>query len=151
MNFFLRTAFSASQRFLVSVFIVVTYFGAFWLVFWVFIGALYLHCCVQAFSSWSDLGLLSRRHAHASHCGDFLLQSMGPRACGLQKCGTQVQWLKFASSRARAQWLRHAGLSCGLWNLPSQRANPCPLRCQENPKPLDHQGSPLCVFFFFCF
>ena len=83
----------------------------------------------------------------------LLVAEHGPQSVRAS-CGAQAQWLKFASSRARAQWLRHTGLvqlSCGLWSLPNQRANPCPLRWQEDSKPLDHQGSPLCVFFFFPF
>ena len=30
----------------------------------------------------------------------------------------------------------------GMWNLPRQGSNPCPLRWQVDSSPLDHQGSP---------
>jgi len=36
-----------------------------------FLAVLGLHCCLQAFSSCNELGLLSRCSAQASHCSGF--------------------------------------------------------------------------------
>ena len=53
--------------------------------------ALGLHCCMQAFSSCGERGLLFIG-VWASHCGGFsLLQSMGSRCVGFNSCGMGAQ------------------------------------------------------------
>ena len=51
-----------------------------------------LHCCFQAFSSFSKQGLLSSCNAQASHCGNLSLAVdhglQGFRALGLSTCTT---------------------------------------------------------------
>ena len=80
---------------------------------YLFLTALGLRCCTQAFSSCSKRGLLFRCGAWASHCGGFsLLWSMGCRHTG-------------------SVVVAH-GLSCSTTRgiFPSQGLNPCPLHWQ---------------------
>ena len=56
-------------------------------VYYLFLTALGLCCCVCAFSSWGEQGLLSNCSAQASHCGGFSCckaWTLGcPKACGI--------------------------------------------------------------------
>ena len=70
---------------------------------YLFMVVLGLHCCVHAFSSCGEWGLLSSCNAWGSHCGDF---SGGVRALGhadVSSCCTWAQPLQCASRRAQAQ------------------------------------------------
>ena len=76
--------------------------ACFWCLIFIslFLAALGLHCCMQAFSSCNERGLLSS-HVRAFHCSGFsCLQSMDSIECGLNSCLTWVQ------------------LPHGTWNLP---------------------------------
>ena len=53
-----------------------------------FLAALALHCCLWAFSSFSEWGLLSSCGARASHC----CRVWAPGRTGFRSCGT---WAKF--------------------------------------------------------
>ena len=58
-------------------------------------------CCCEGFSLVVESGgLLSSCGARASHCGGFLLQSVGLSVCG-----------------CRLQALEHTLSSCGAWTL----------------------------------
>ena len=82
-----------------------------------FLVALGLHCCMQAFSGCRELGLLSSCNAQASQGSVFPY-------CGTLTLGTQVSVVG-----AR-------GIS------PDQGWNPCPLHRQGDSYALYHQGSP---------
>ena len=68
---------------------------------YLFLAVLGLHCCAQAFSSFSERGLLSGCGAWASHGGSFSLQSTGFRA-HFSSCSTWAQELRLPGSRAQA-------------------------------------------------
>ena len=72
----------------------------YWLI--CFVAVLGLPCCVWAFSSWSQQGLLSGCNAQASHCGGFF-------CCG--ECGL--------SSLGIGALLPHT-----MWNLPGAGIQP---------------------------
>ena len=59
----------------------------------------------------------------------LLLQSMDSRRTSFSRCGSQAQ------------------LPCGMWEIPDQGLNPCPLNWQAESYPLDHQGSPLHISY----
>ena len=84
-----------------------------------FLAALGLHCCMQAFSSFSERGPCSSCSVQASHCGDF------------------------SCCRSQALGCTH-GLSYSVEYgiFPDQESNLCLLHWQLDSKPLDHQGSP---------
>ena len=70
---------------------------------YVFLAALGLRCCVWAFSSYGEQGLL-----FVAVCGLLigwllLLQSMGSRCAGFSSCGAWARQLWLADSRAQAQ------------------------------------------------
>ena len=71
-----------------------------------FLAALGLHCYAQAFSSCSELGLLSSCRAQASHCHGF--------SC----CSTQTLRPRLSSCGTRAQ------LPYGMWDLPEPGIKP---------------------------
>ena len=61
-----------------------------------------LHCCVRAFSTGGEQGLLSSCNAWASHCGGF--SCSGARA------------LRYTSFSRYSMWaLEHRLNSCGTW------------------------------------
>ena len=69
-----------------------------------------LCCCVQAFSSCREHGLLSSCGVQASY-GDFSRCWAQALVCtGLSSCGQQAQLLWLLGSRARAQELWRTGL-----------------------------------------
>ena len=86
--------------------------------------ALSLCCCMEAFSSCGEWGLLSSWGAHGSHCGHF-------------SCGSQALWRPGSAVAAH-------GLSCpaacGIFL--GQGLNRHPLHCKAASLPLSHQGSP---------
>ena len=75
----------------------------------------------------------------------------------LRRVSIAARWLLLAvASRCGAQTLEHMGsvvvahrLSCpkACAIFPDQVSNPCPLRCQVDSYPLDHQGSPFSCFW----
>ena len=71
-----------------------------------------LHCCVWAFSSWGEQGLL-----FVAVCGLFLAMASLVAAHGLQNVGSVVV----------AHGLSHS-VTCGIF--PDQGLNPCPLHWQ---------------------
>ena len=85
-----------------------------------------LHCCVRAFSSCSEWGLLFV--ARASHCGGFFCctaWALGAWASvvvahGLSSCGSQALERRFSSCGARAYLL------CGMWDLLGPGLEPAP-------------------------
>jgi len=88
-----------------------------------------LHCFLRAFSSWGEWEPPCFR-AWASQCSGFSYcraQAQVPRTCS-----------------APAQLFR------GMWNLPDQGLNLCPLHWQADSSSLYHQGS-LCLSFLFWF
>ena len=50
-----------------------------------------LRCCLWAFSSCGKRGATFHCSAWASHCGGFLLRSMGSRSTGFSSCGMWAQ------------------------------------------------------------
>ena len=79
-----------------------------------------LYCCLWAFSSCDQRGLLSRCGVRASHC------------CGFPCCRHRLQSTQASALMAhRLSCLR----ACGIF--PEQVSNPW----QANSYPLDHQGS----------
>ena len=94
--------------------------------YYVFILILGLCCCVQAFSSCSDVGATLYCGARASHFSGFSCCGTQALALGLSSCGPEAELLHGIMSR---------GIS------PKQGSNPCPLRCQVGSYPLYHQGS----------
>ena len=78
------------------------------IIFFFLLAALGLSCCMQAFSSWGEWGLLSSC-ARASHCYD----SSCCRAQGLGAWASVVvaPWLSSRFSQA----LEYRLISCGLW------------------------------------
>ena len=94
------------------------------LVFCLFLAVLGLHFCVQASSSCS---------VQASHFSGF--------SCQVWALGVQ-------GSVAGGTWSQ---LPCGMWNLPNQGLNQCPLLCKADSQPMDHQESPasslLCLYW----
>ena len=75
--------------------------SSFFVVVYLFLAMLGLHCCAQAFSACGEPGLLPSCSAQASHCGGFLCR--GARAPG-----------------APAQQLRCAGLAA-MWHAESSQ------------------------------
>ena len=90
-----------------------------------FLVALGLHCCMQAFSGCRELGLLSSCSAQASQGSVFSY-------CGTPALGTRV-------SIVAALGLS-SSMACGI--LPDQGWNPCSLHWQGDSYILYHQGSP---------
>ena len=84
-----------------------------------------LHCCLQAFCSCGEQGLLSSCDKRTYHCGAF-------SCCGAQALG------------ALASVVVVHGLSCSVacGIFLDQGSNLCPLHWQAGYYPLDHQGSP---------
>ena len=88
-----------------------------------------LCCCVQALSSCSEWGSLSRFGAQASRCRGFF-------CCG----GRAVVHTAFSSCGTRLSCPAASGIFL------DQGSNPWPLRWQVDSYPLYHQGSPASLF-----
>ena len=87
----------------------------FFVAFLLFVSALGLHCCAQAFSSYDEHGLHSSCGAWASHCSGFSCEA---GALGLWASVVVVQELSCPGA-------------CGIfWN---QGSNLCPLHWQAGP------------------
>ena len=72
-----------------------------------FLAALGLHCCMQAFSSCSERGPCSSCSVQASHCGGFsCCRSQALGCTGFCSCGTRAQLL------------------LGIWDLPRPGIEP---------------------------
>ena len=89
-----------------------------------FLAVLGLCFCTRTFSScgkWGPLFIAVRRPLTftASLVAEHRLQTRRLSSCG-----------------SRAQLLH------GMWDLPDQGSNPCPLHWQADSQPLHHQGSP---------
>lgn len=98
---------------------------------WLFLAALGLPCCVQAFfSGW--------RRAGAGPCGG----ARAPHCCGFSRRGAQALGSR-ASAAARLR-LSGCGLSCSMagGSLLHQGLSPCSLHWQAHFYPLRHQRSP---------
>ena len=79
-----------------------------------FMAALHLHCCVQAFSSCDKQGLHCSSNVWASHCRGFPRCRGQALELGLSSCGTL------------------ASLPQGMWNLPIPGIKSCPLHWQAD-------------------
>ena len=95
----------------------------------IFLVALGLRCCWQAFSSCSERGLLCRS-ARASHCGASVVEHR------LQVRG--LQQLQHAGSVVVAHGLSYS-VACQIFS--DQGQNPCLLNWQADSYPMHHQGS----------
>ena len=107
-------------------------FSFYFLFIYLFLAALGLRCCMQAFSSCGERGLLFVV-VHG------LLIAVASLCCGARALG------------AWASVVVACGLSCstacGIFQ--DQGLNLCPLHWQMDSSPLHHQGSPIFFFFFF--
>ena len=65
---------------------------------YLFLAALGLHCCAQAFSSCDEQGLLFRCGVQASHCGG--LSCCGARALGVRASVVVAHGLSSCGARA---------------------------------------------------
>ena len=101
--------------------------------------ALGLCCCMRAFSSCSEQGLLSEKLLTGFSWQWLLLsQSRVSRARGFQ----QFQHVGSVVAVHRLSCLE----ACGIFS--NQGSNPCLLHCQADFLPLSHQGSLEGLFFF---
>ena len=83
-----------------------------------------LRFCGRVFSSCGELELL-------------FIAVRGPLTIAASLVAEhRLQMRRLSSCGSRAQLLR------GMWYLPSQGSNPCPLHWQADSQPLCHQGSP---------
>ena len=79
----------------------------------------------RTFPSCGEWGRLSSCGEWACHCSGFSCGGTWALGCtGFSGCGTWAQ------------------LPRGMWKLPDQGVNQCPLQWQVDSLPLDHQGSP---------
>ena len=107
---------------------VVTFFFFFTYLFYLFI---YLWLC-WVFVSVRGLSLVVASGGHSSsRCAGLSLSR--PL---LLRAEHRLQMRRLSSCGSRAQLLR------GMWDLPRQGSNPCPLHWQADSQPLRHQGSP---------
>ena len=90
------------------------------LFFWKnFLAALGLHCCLWAFSSCWQWGLLSGCGAQASHCRRFsCCRTQALRACGLSSSSLRALQHGLSSCGSQTQ------LPLGVWNLPGPGIEP---------------------------
>ena len=93
---------------------------------YLFLAALGLRYCAQAFLVAASGGYSSLRCAGFSFRWLLLLQSMGSRRAGFSSCGTRAQqlWLAGTGSVAVARGLS-CSAACGIF--PGQGSNPCPV------------------------
>ena len=88
------------------------------ILFILFLAALGLRCCAQAFSSCSEQGLLVVA-VHGLLIGWLLLlQSTGSRRVGFSSCGSRAIERSLSSCGPRAWFLR------GMWDLPGPGLKP---------------------------
>ena len=120
------------------------FFNKFIYFIYLFLAVLGLRCCVRAFSSCGEWGLL-----FLAVRGLLIAVASLVAEHGLQAHGLQQLW--HLGSVAVARGLQSAGsvavahgpscsVACGI--LPDQGSNPCPLHWQADSQPLHHQGSP---------
>ena len=83
-----------------------------------------LRFCVRAFSSCGKRGPL------------FIAVCRPLTMAASLVAEHRLQTRRLSSCGSRAQLLR------GMWDLPRQGSNPCPLHWQADSQPLRHQGSP---------
>ena len=77
---------------------------------YLFLAALGLCCCTQAFSRCGEWGLLFVAVRRLLIAWLLLLQNMGSRCMGFSSCSTRAQQLCLMGSRAQAQQLWHSSL-----------------------------------------
>ena len=108
---------------------------------YLFMAALGLHCCTQAFLQLWRAGATLHCGARASHCSGF--SCGGARALGARASVVVVRGLQSTGSVVVAH-----RLSCSTAReiFPDQGLNPCPLHWQADSQPLHHQGSPIFSF-----
>ena len=85
---------------------------------YLFMAALGLRCCKQAFSSCIDWGHTSLQCAGFSLQWLLLFRSMGSRHAGFSSCGSWALQHRLSSCGAWAQLL------CGIWDLPGPGLEP---------------------------
>ena len=119
------------------------------LFYFLFLYVLGLHCCMRAFSSCSESGLLFVAVHRLLIAVASLVAELGSRCAGFSSCGTRAQQLWNVGSVVVAhglsvcglQQLWHAGsvvvahglscsAACGIF--PDQGLNPCPLHWQAD-------------------
>ena len=95
-----------------------------------------LHFCARAFSSCGKWGpLFITVHRPLTIAASLVVEH-------------RLQMCKLSNFGSRAQLL------CGMWILPDQGSNPCPLHWQADSQSLHHHGSPRSFFdwvFLFLF
>ena len=123
----------------------------FWLLFfffliyfiYLFLAALGLRCCTQAFSSCVEWGLPFIVVHRLPHCGGF-------SCCGAWALGTRASVVVSHRLQSTGSVVVAHGPSrsaaCGI--LPDQGSNLCPLHRQADSQPLRHQGSPAFGFLY---
>ena len=79
------------------------FFNLFIYLIYLFLAALGLPCCVRAFSSCGERGLLFVAVRGLLIAVASLVRSTGSRHAGFRSCGTRAQQLWLAGSRAQAQ------------------------------------------------
>ena len=106
--------------------------GFFFFKMYLFLAVLGLCCWMQASSraSCGEQGLFSSCCVQASHCG--VVSGCGARALG--------SWVSVVVAHGLS-----CPTTCGIF--PDQELNLCPLPWQADSEPLDHQGSPVGLFF----
>ena len=88
-----------------------------------------LRFCARAFSSCDERGPL-------------FIAVRGPLTVAASLVAEhKLQTRRLSSCGSRAQLFR------GMWDLPRQSSNPCPLHWQADSQPLRHQGSPAVCHF----
>ena len=111
------------------------FFNKFIYFIYLFLAALGLCCCTQAFSSFGEQGLFIVARAYCSDfscCRAWTLGTWGSVVVArrLQSTGSVVVVHRLSRS-----------VACGIFS--DQGSNLCPLKWQADSQPLDHQGSPL--------
>ena len=85
---------------------------------YLFLAALGLRCCVQAFSSCGERGYSSSWCVGFSVQWLLLLHSTGSRCTGFSSCGLRARERRLSSCGAQAQLLH------GMWDLPGPGLEP---------------------------
>ena len=99
-----------------------------------------LHCCVQAFSSCSEQGLLFIALQRL-----LSLQRTGSRHTGFSHCSTWALWLWLIGSLVVVHGLS-CPTACGIF--PDQGLNLCPLQWEYRVLTTEPPRTPLIFFFF---
>ena len=98
----------------------ISFFKLIYFIFNLFLAPLGLHCCMWAFSSCGERGLLFIQvHGLLIAVASLVLEH-GLQVHGLHSCGTWAQQLWLVDSRAQAQQLWHTGLAAP-WHVGSTR------------------------------